>query len=612
MFVGRFFSGHGRLIVMVCGPIGDLTMAMTFVPRTIKLIAIFTLGVSSYYAVASSIPPSKSSNYIIDKNVVIHADDGATLCALVVRPSGAQPRATAFEFTIYVDPTNDLRKLEYAASRGYAGVIAYTRGKGECNGQTEKVVPYEEDGRDANSVIDWIAKQSWSNGKVGMMGGSYDGFTQWATAKFANEHLSTIVPVVPNNPGNGLPLQNSVFILPNYAWIYYVTDNRTLDNETYNDPKWARVPMRWYRSGRPYSDIDAIAGTTNPWLHKWLQHPSYDAYWQGMSPYRSDYARIKIPVLTIAGYYGDSAAVSYFIDFQRYSPAALNYLVAGPWDHFGSQGQTKPDVLRGYRIDPAAHIDTWQLTFDWFDFVMNGKPLPALIQNRVNYEVMGENLWRHAPTLNAMGSRERFYLTSARTSNQFFLLSTVPQTRVGVLAQEVNLADHTTMNNDSYPNPILGKKLDLPDGYAFLTAPFSQAKEVSGLDGVFHLRVNKHDLDVGIALYEVLPNGQLFQLTYYTERASYANDMSVRHLLTPGKEAAIPFEQNYLFSRLIQRGSRLLLTVTVNKNAFAEVNYGAGRDVSKESVKDAGAPMKVDWLTSSYIGLRLRDPAKVH
>lgn len=587
-------------------------MALVFVSRIMKLAAILAVGILPYCAVASPVAPAKSSNYVIDERVVIHADDGATLCALVVRPAGAQPRPTALEFTIYVDPKKDLGRLEYAASRGYAGVTAYTRGKGECIQQTQKIVPYEDDGRDANSVIDWIAQQPWSNGKIGMMGGSYDGFTQWAAAKFANEHLKTIVPVVPNNPGNGLPMQNNVFILANYAWVYYVTDNRTLDDATYKDPKWATLPMRWYRSGQAYDNIDAIAGVPNPWLHKWLQHPGYDAYWQGMNPYRSDYARIKIPVLTIDGYYGDSAAISYFNDFQRYDPVARNYLVAGPWDHFGSQGRTKPDVLRGYRIDTAAHIDTWQLTFDWFDFVMLGKPRPALVRNRVNYEVMGENRWRHVASLAAMGTEERFYLTTTRAVGQSFLLSTVPQARVGVLAQEVNLADHTTMNNDSYPYLILGKKPDLSDGYAFVTAPFAQAKEVSGLDGIFHLRVSKRDLDVGIALYELLPDGKLFQLTYYTERASYAKDMSVRHLLTPGKEAAIPFEQDYLFSRLIQPGSRLLLTVTVNKNAFAEVDYGTGKDVAKESVKDAGAPMKVDWLTSSYIDLRVRDPAKVH
>ena len=120
--------------------------------------------------------------------------------------------------------------------------------------------------------------------------------------------------------------------------------------------------------------------------------------------------------------------------------------------------------------------------------------------------------------------------------------------------------------------------------------------------------MNKRDLDVGLALYEMLPDGRLMQLTYYTERASYANDMSRRELLTLGKTAVIPFYQDYLFSRLVGRGSRLLLTVNVNKNPVAEINYGTGEDVAGESVKDAGTSLHVDWLTSSYITLRLQTP----
>jgi hypothetical protein len=58
----------------------------------------------------------------------------------------------------------------------------------------------------------------------------------------------------------------------------------------------------------------------------------------------------------------------------------------------------------------------------------------------------------------------------------------------------------------------------------------------------------------------------------------------------------------------VATGSRLLLTVNVNKNPFAEINYGTGNDVSSESIKDAGTPLKVDWLTTSYIRLRLRSP----
>ncbi len=551
---------------------------------------------------------AKAGAYITEQNILIPTSDGATLCAAVVRPNSATQLPAALEFTIYVDPKRDLERLEYAADRGYAGVMAYTRGKA-CSPQD--IIPYEHDGHDANEVIEWIAKQPWSDGQVGMMGGSYDGFTQWAAAKLSNEHLKTIVPVVPNNPGNGLPLQNNVFLPANYAWIYYTTDNKTLDETTYNDPKWAALPRQWYTSGRPYADIDTIAGVPNPWFHKWLQHPGYDAYWQSMSPYREDYARIKMPVLTIAGYYGDSTAIGYFNEFQRYNPGAQSYLVAGPWDHFGSQGRIKPGVVRGYHIDAAAQIDTWKLTFEWFDFVMRGKPRPALVQDRVNVEVMGENRWRYVPSLDDLGKPVRFYLTTTRTSPSGYLLSTTTPKTIGgarALRQEVNLADRTTMTNDSYPYLILGKKLDRSDGYTFITPPFPRSEEVSGLDGVVHLRVNKRDLDVGLALYEMLPDGQLFQLTYYTERASYAADMSTRHLLNPGAETTVPFEQDYLFSRLIAKGNRLLLTVNVNKNAFAEINYGTGKDVSTEDIHDAAAPLRVDWLTGSYIRLRLHDP----
>ena len=119
------------------------------------------------------------ANYVIDRDVSIRTSDRATLCALIVRPASATPLPAALEFTIYVDPKKDLNRL--AADRGFAAVMAYTRGKA-CSPQ--KVVPYEYDGQDANSVIDWISRQPWSDGQVGMIGGSYDGFTQWAAASW--------------------------------------------------------------------------------------------------------------------------------------------------------------------------------------------------------------------------------------------------------------------------------------------------------------------------------------------------------------------------------------------------------------------------------------------
>jgi hypothetical protein len=104
-----------------------------------------------------------------------------------------------------------------------------------------------------------------------------------------------------------------------------------------------------------------------------------------------------------------------------------------------------------------------------------------------------------------------------------------------------------------------------------------------------------------MSFYELLPDGRRFHLSYYLGRASYARDMSERVLLKPGKRTSIPFERTPLVSRRMSVGSRLLMLLTVNKNAFAQVNYGTGRDVSDESIEDAKEPLQIRWYNSSYV-----------
>jgi putative CocE/NonD family hydrolase len=547
--------------------------------------------------------PIQGSRYIIDDHVLIHTNDGATLSAIVVRREGAAARQpAAFVFTIYAQPPKDIAQMEYAADRGYVGVIAYTRGK---LASPQAIVPYEEDGRDANSVIDWIVRQPWSNGAVGMYGGSYNGFTQWAAAKYANPALKTIVPSVAQNPGNGLPMQNNVFLLVNYAWIYYVTDNKLLDDATYDSPQWNTLNQRWYVSGRSYRDVDQVAGRPNPWLQKWLKHPSYDAYWQAMVPYESDFAKIGIPVLTITGYYDDGqlSALGYVRDHYRYNRHADHYVVIGPWDHLGTQRAHKDAILRGYHIDPRAQIDTPKLTFDWLDYVMRGGKKPALLQDRINYEVMGANEWRHAPSLDKMSSTvTTLYLSDVKAGSGYYALSAQAPARSASLNQTVNFADRKTTNNDSYPYLILGKHPDLSNGFAFVSAPLTHTVSVNGsFDGVIRAVVNKKDMDIGVALYQIQPDGKFFQLGYFTERASYAWDLSARRLLRPGVVEVIPLGESTMFSRQLVKGSRLLLTLNVNKNQFAEINYGTGKDVAGEDIADATVPLRIQWLTSSFV-----------
>ena len=251
-------------------------------------------------------------------------------------------------------------------------------------------------------------------------------------------------------------MNNNVFLTANYAWVYYATNNKQLDKETYSDRKrWDDLPWNWYRSGRPYREIDQVDGTANPWLQKWLSHPAYDSYWQGMTANGSDYDKLDIPILAVDGYYddGQNNAVRRLQEHYRHRPKAEHYLVIGPYDHFGTQAATKPAVLRGYSIDPVAQLDTLDLTFDWFDYIFKGANKPDLLTDKINYQVMGANAWRHAPSIEKMSASVlTLYLDSEREGAFHRLAKSKPATRSSL----TTVVDYTDRNASAQTH-TLGK-----------------------------------------------------------------------------------------------------------------------------------------------------------
>ncbi len=395
--------------------------------KTFPLVVLCLL-LSNYYCMGQQkmVLPD-SLNYIIEDSVMINTGYGITLSAVVVRKKGITEKlSAALQFTIYSSNTFSLTEAKYAADQGYVGIVADARGK---RYSPDLPRPYETEYQDVNAVIDWIIQQPWSDGQVGMYGGSYLGFAQWAALKNPNPALKTIVPYVAAIPGQGLPMENNIFLLANYQWAFYVTNNKFLDQEINRDnTRWNRLRDTWWESGAPFAKIDSLDGTPNPWLHKWLAHPDYDAYWQSMVPYKSEYSQITIPVLTITGYYDDGqiSALHYLREHYHYNPAAEHYLIIGPYDHFGAQLGGTPE-LRGYHVDPVALINTRKITFEWLDHILKGAQKPALLRDRINFEIMGANSWRHVSSLEAMEPHTaRFYLegTSQRTHGN--LSTTLP------------------------------------------------------------------------------------------------------------------------------------------------------------------------------------------
>ena len=467
-----------------------------------------------------------------------------------------------------------------------------------------EVAPYEHDAEDVYEVIDWISKQAWSNGKVGMYGGSYSGFTQWAALKHkVHPALKTIVPYVSAIPGMGLPMENNVFLNANYGWAFYVTNNKYLDTATYNNQKrWPDLNENWYISGAAYNKIDSVDQAPNKWLQRWLKHPGFDKYWQSTIPYGKEFAKINIPILAFDGYYddGQTSGLYYLRQLAKYNPKANYYLILGPYDHFGAQ-RGGDSVLRGYKVDSVAIIHTRELTFQWFDYIMKQGKKPLILKDRINYEVMGANRWDHAPSLEKMHqSMLKLYLSNVK-KDDYFKLSAQKPTQSAALEQEIDLADHTTFNNYAYPYPIIQKDIS-SNGFTFISDSLKQPMIVNGaFMGQITAAINKKDFDYSVVLYEVMPTGEYFELTYFVGRASYAWDITKRKLLKPGKITNIPFSNTKVVSRQLSRGSRLLVVINVNKNNFSQVNYGTGKDVSVETVKDGKVPLKVKWYNSSYI-----------
>ena len=554
--------------------------------------------------------------YLVESNIAVRVQSGATVCAIVARPrrGGVERLPALLQFTIYADSMNSTRDALFAAAHGYAGVTGFTRGKA-CS--PDRTVPYQHDGADAAGLIDWIAAQPWSDGSVGMFGGSYSGFTAWAAAKHMPTALKAIMVGAPVAPGIDVPMEGNVFLNFVYPWPFYTTSTRWLDNATYNDnARWYRLYREWYRTGRPHRDLPAIDGTPNPGFAEWVAHPTVDAWWRATIPEERDYAAIGIPVLQTAGYFfgGPGGALHYFQQHYRHNPRANHYLVIGPWDHIQAQrgvvtalGDTATWIA-GYEIDPVARIDlVADLRYQWFDWTMRGGPRPALLADRVNYQVMGANRWGHAPSLAAMANdRLRLYLNAARSGGRY-VLSAAPGASGTAIVHTVNLADRAD-TNAGFVGGLQADVMDTANAIVLVGEPLTDSLEVNGLlSGRLELVANKRDFDLSITPYELTAEGQYYQLAPFLIRASHAGSLSERRLLVPGKPERLEFVSGLrMVSRRLAAGSRLVLVIAVPKGAGQQINYGSGKDVSGESIADAAEPLVIRWLPGSYVELPVR------
>jgi hypothetical protein len=83
--------------------------------------------------------------------------------------------------------------------------------------------------------------------------------------------------------------------------------------------------------------------------------------------------------------------------------------------------------------------------------------------------------------------------------------------------------------------------------------------------------------------------------------------VSERRLLEPGRRERLDFEAHVrMVSRHVSAGSRLVMVLSIPRNALQQINYGTGKDVSDESLEDAAEPLRIRWFGTSYVELPVR------
>ena len=467
--------------------------------------------------------------------------DGVELAADVFVPAGDGPWPTVLVRTPYGRAKPSRSQGAFWARRGYAFVAQDVRGCFDSEGDWSPAAHERDDGSD---TIDWIASHEWSDGNVGMIGGSYAGWVQLLAAASGNPHLKAIVPqVAPPDPLDAFPYEGGAFQLGAAWWALIVDHMANGDGGPPPAFEWTEV-----LATLPLMDLDEVMGIEQTVLDEWLSHPPSDAaYWDRIS-YQRLLPDMDVAALHITGWYdGDlpGAIENYpVLREQATSERARRgqLLVVGPWGHAFNQSRRIGDVDFG----PDALVDLESVYVRFFDRYLKGVENAIEEEDPVLVFVMGANAWRTDTTWPITGTTfTRLHLGSdgdARTRDGDGRLAL---DRTGSAPSDTFVYDPA----DPPPTPEvtfgdqlknsrlmdLAKTTDREGVLDYTTPPLAEPVEIVGpVELVVWIETDVADTDVCAKLLRVEPDGTTRRITGGIQRVRYRNGPGTDAPVEPG------------------------------------------------------------------------------
>ncbi len=370
--------------------------------RTALILVVYCLlsgpGLFSAERRGPNFPPARppSHEISIENRVAVPMRDGVTLYADVYRPSkpGQYPVIVSrTPYSVERAPSAYTAAV-FFARRGYAFVFQDVRGRHESEGKWDAYRDNIDDGYD---TIEWAAAQPWSNGKVGMQGGSYLGHVQWHAAKAVPPHLTTIFPNVAATSmyHDSVTVNGGWRLAKNLGWGAVRQESRIMQNTGQHTMEGGpeRISYDYALWHLPFLKIQNVLGRDAFFYKNWIDHPNYDDYWKELSV-EEHYEKINVPVHTFGGWYDIlvQGTINGYIGMSTRAKTAAaregSRMIVGAWGHGPSRKHGDLD------FGEYANVNLSSVELRWFDHWLRGIDTGMTKDPPVTVFVMGRNEWR--------------------------------------------------------------------------------------------------------------------------------------------------------------------------------------------------------------------------
>ena len=513
-----------------------------------------------------------------ESGVTMETADGVPLVARIFHPVTEEPVPTLL---VRIPYAKTLRNTLFTgivgrfwAERGYHVVIQATRGRYDSGGD---YYPMRHERADGIDTLSWLADQPWFDGRLGMWGGSYFGYTQWVLAdRIDPGPMALMIQLASTDmhamlyPGGAFSLQSAL------TWALWTAERRDIEPP----------PEAFERGygGFPLVEADDRAGQGIVFFDDWVNHPNRDAYWIDIDGEKRA-ARSEAPVLLMAGWY-DPFLPRQLDDFValrrdgRPNVAEASRLIIGPWAHAFSVAFPDGITPENYRFESLAP------TMAWFDRHLRHMQASQPDTAPVRLYVMGEHVWRDEQEWPLARTRYTSYFLhsggNANSGDGDGSLSTQPPSHD---EQPDRFLYDPLDPAPSAGGATIGPKAGIalqnaiearPDVLVYSTPVLESDLEVTGpLTLILYVATSATNTDFVGKLVDVHPDGSAFNVS----------DGILRTRFQPGDEHSSPTRieiELWPTSMLFRKGHRLRLEVSSSSFPRYDRNPNTGAPIATE------------------------------